>query len=118
MESKQLTRVLWALLALVTFWLAYSIKANIWRRHPRPSPNHCIANLKQIDGAKEQYALEHKMTAGDVIPNGLALLIGSASYIKNTPECPSGGKYLTNPIGENPSCSIGTNDIRPHVLPE
>ena len=26
--------------------------------------NACIANLKQIDGAKEQWALENKLTSG------------------------------------------------------
>jgi len=33
------------------------------------------------------------------------------------PGCPSGGKYTIGKLGENPTCSLGTNVILPHVLP-
>jgi prepilin-type N-terminal cleavage/methylation domain-containing protein len=46
----------------------------------------CIANLKQIDSAKEQYMMDNKTTTA---PSTLSTYVGSTSYIKNTPICPS-----------------------------
>lgn len=72
----------------------------------------CMANLKQIDSAKEQYAMDNKLAEGAADP-GLAALWGTGNYIKNEPECPSGGTYTPQAIGTDPSCSIGGT----HVLP-
>ncbi len=66
--------------------------------------NACIANLKQIDGAKEQWALEQKLTGGaandDNAING---------YLKNSvgPGCPANGTYSYNVVGSSPTCSLG-----------
>jgi len=73
----------------------------------------CIANLKQIDAAKEQWAMDNKKTTGDV-PAWPGDLVGSANYIKGSePSCPSGGVYTCGAIGTDPVCSIGGT----HVLP-
>jgi len=72
----------------------------------------CIANLKQIDAAKEQWCMDNKAASNAADP-GLAALVGSANYIKNTPTCASGGAYTVNGIGVNPVCSIGGT----HILP-
>ena|SRR5206468_473156 len=73
----------------------------------------CIANLKQIDAAKEQWAMENKIAATGSCA-ALTDLVGSTSYIKNTPSCPSGGTYtMPSTIAGNPTCSVGT----PHILP-
>ena len=71
----------------------------------------CIANLKQIDAAKEQWAMENKKTTTDT--PAMTDLVGSANYLKNTPSCPSGGTYTVNAVSTDPTCSIGT----PHILP-
>jgi prepilin-type N-terminal cleavage/methylation domain-containing protein len=71
--------------------------------------NACINNLRQIDGAKEQWALEAKKNQGDA-----ATSASINSYIKGgAPTEPAGGTYTYNAIGTNPSCSKGT----PHILP-
>jgi prepilin-type N-terminal cleavage/methylation domain-containing protein len=85
----------------------------------------CIANLKQIDSAKEQYAMDNKLPTGDtsVAADTLgtgSLLVGSALYIKNTPVCPSNGAYTVGNIGATPVCSISANTAAtyaPHILP-
>jgi chromosome segregation ATPase len=71
--------------------------------------NACINNLRQIDAAKQQWALE-KNKAADAIPTAQDLL----PYLPNGifPTCPSGGTYLINPVNEPPACSIPG-----HVLP-
>jgi hypothetical protein len=49
----------------------------------------CIRNLHMIDGAKEQWALENKRSAGDAVDETAV-----NRYIKGGgPRCPSGGTY-------------------------
>ena len=67
----------------------------------------CVANLKQIDSAKEQWAMDNKKAEGDAVTNGLTDLCGTGKYIKKTPVCPSGGTYTVDVIGTDPTCSIG-----------
>ncbi len=78
----------------------------------------CISNLKQIDAAKEQWAMDFKKTTGDTPNQGnLTQDVAGTSgqYIKKWPGCPSGGDYVAgiNAVGTDPTCSIGGT----HVLP-
>jgi len=65
--------------------------------------NVCINNLRQIDVAKQQWALEKSKAATDV-PTGEELL----PYLKDGvfPSCPAGGLYSINAVGEVPTCTI------------
>ena len=74
--------------------------------------NSCIANLKQIDSAKEQFAMIAKLDTGaTVVSTDLA-----PTYIKTFPSCPGGGTYTINVVGTNPTCSLAAApDL--HVLP-
>ena len=77
--------------------------------------NICIANLKQIDSAKEQWAMEHRANFGSTI---LMTDIGG-SYLKGPtsgPVCPGGGAYTINTIGTPPDCSLAAAPEL-HVLP-
>jgi prepilin-type N-terminal cleavage/methylation domain-containing protein len=67
----------------------------------------CISNLKQLDAAKEQWAMDNKKTTGD--EPTMANLVGSDNYIKMEPSCPSGGAYTINVIGTNPACSLAAS---------
>lgn len=69
----------------------------------------CLANLKQLDAAKEQWALEaHKIT-GD--PCFMTNIVGLDKYIKNTPECPATtAPYVLGNIGERPVCQSGLTE--------
>ena len=70
--------------------------------------NACINNLRQIDSAKEQWALEAGATDGDPLGAGWTI------YIKGNavPNCPASGAYTPGAVGTDPVCSVGT-----HVLP-
>jgi chromosome segregation ATPase len=72
--------------------------------------NACIANLKQIDAAKLQWALQNNK-AEDAIPTAQDLL----PYFKDGvfPVCPSGGVYTINAVALAPTCSIPG-----HALPQ
>ena len=63
----------------------------------------CIGNLRQLDAAKQQWALEKGKNATDV-PTAQDLL----PYLKDGifPVCPDGGTYSINAVGELPGCSI------------
>ena len=64
----------------------------------------CIANLKQIDGAKQQWAIDNRKSGRDV-PTA-AELFGTTLYIKIEPTCPAGGaRYGINAVQFNPTCS-------------
>ena len=63
----------------------------------------CIANLKQIDDAKKQWAEDNKKGVGAYI--SYADLIGPTLYIKARPNCSKGGKYVVGRIGTTPSCT-------------
>jgi hypothetical protein len=69
--------------------------------------NGCINNLRQIDAAKQQWALEKNKTATDVPTAG-----DIAPYLLKMPTCPAGGTYTIGAVGEKPTCSLPN-----HVLP-
>jgi hypothetical protein len=80
--------------------------------------NACINNLRQIDAAANEFALEKNLKTGDKInfPDDLT------PYIKLTkegkiPPCPQGGIYSIKRIGDTPTCSLGTTVTPVHVLP-
>ena len=85
----------------------------------------CVGNLKQIDSAKQQCAMDKKMSATSTdtftisgVPADDAAvvhqLVGANFYIRAIPTCPSAGVYTNAPgtlgsvevIGKNPTCSI------------
>ena len=71
----------------------------------------CINNLRQIESAKQQWALENRKTDGDT-PSQTDL----TPYIKNLlfPTCPAGGSYTIDTVSTDPTC---TKSAEGHVLP-
>ena len=57
----------------------------------------CIANLKQIEGAKSVWALEHEKKNED-LPSWIDL-VGPARYLQEMPRCPAGGAYTLCVVG-------------------
>ncbi len=80
--------------------------------------NACLNNLRQIDGAVQQFALEKGKTNGATInfPDDLT------PYIKldkngKIPSCPKGGVYSIKKVGDVPTCSLSNTVTPAHVLP-
>ena len=69
--------------------------------------NACINNLRQMDGAAQQWALETKQAPGVTVS-----LTATKPYLKlqtggNLPDCPAGGAYSTSwNITATPTCNI------------
>lgn len=75
---------------------------NYTKARERVRMNVCICNLKQIEGAKEQWALEKKAGAGS--PSNEKEI---NEYIKGgLPKCPSSGTYTYGPVDSAPICSV------------
>jgi len=80
--------------------------------------NACINNLRQIDAAAQEFALERGKTTGAAISYPTDL----TPYIKlnaNTsiPPCPANGSYTESTVGNVPTCSLSTTVSPNHVLP-
>jgi prepilin-type N-terminal cleavage/methylation domain-containing protein len=82
--------------------------------------NACINNLRQIDAACNEFALEKGKTTGYAFsyPSDLTpyIKLNSASSI---PPCPAGGTYTVATLGTLPqeSCSLSTLPTQPHLMP-
>jgi len=79
--------------------------------------NACINNLRQIDAAAQQFALEAKLSTGATInfPNDLLPYIKLTSA-GNLPPCPAGGTYSDATVGATPACTLSTLSTK-HALP-
>jgi hypothetical protein len=88
--------------------VAAAQQAAVQKANTEAERNACINNLRQIDAAKQQWALEKNKTA-EAIPTVQDLL----PYLKDQtfPVCPSGGTYTLNAVGYLPSCSVPGHEL-------
>ena len=75
----------------------------------------CQANLKLIDSAKEQYALEFKVAQGGTITFANLVVppraIQGEGFLKDEPRCPAqDSPYSVNNVGVAPTCLIGSTN--------
>jgi prepilin-type N-terminal cleavage/methylation domain-containing protein len=92
---------------------------NFVRARDTSQKNTCINNLRQIDSAARQWALENGK-----VDTSVAVDTDLESYLRSNlfPHCPSGGTYSSEGNGPgqfgvntDPICSLG--DSLGHVLP-
>ena len=84
---------------------------NFVRARATSQKNACINNLRQIDGAIQQYALENKAAASAAVTSTDCtpyLGRGAGEF----PHCPSGGTYGVVKCNQAPTCTTAG-----HVLP-
>lgn len=112
-DGARMLRLFPAMLLLVGLWLALSI-GMMWPpicRYAGPASVSCVFNLRQIDGAKQQWELESGPTNG---PATMSKLIEAGLLTGARQEallCPSGGTYFCGGPGDPPICSLSTNAI-------
>ncbi len=76
--------------------------------------NACIANLKQIQGAIEMWALETKkgpsaaVTVGDISGGADK---GIRPLINTDLTCPAGGTYSVTTVSNTPTCTVSGHSI-------
>jgi prepilin-type N-terminal cleavage/methylation domain-containing protein len=86
---------------------------NFVRARTTSQKNACINNLRQIDGATQNWALDNK-----VGPSTSVSFANISSYLKDAVVCPEGGtafsdSYTLTTVGAKPTCQRDTT----HVLP-
>jgi prepilin-type N-terminal cleavage/methylation domain-containing protein len=80
--------------------------------------NACINNLRQIDAAAQEFALEKGKKTTDAIayPGDLTPYI-KLNAANSIPPCPAGGDYACATVGNAPTCTLSTLTSQPHLLP-
>ena len=78
--------------------------------HVSSTTKACISNLKQLEGAKAVWALEHGKGTNDM-PRW-SEIIGKTNYLESKPICPQGGSYTLGAVGTTARCTVPG-----HVLP-
>jgi hypothetical protein len=100
-----------ALSVVVVPFLAAIAVPNFIQARDTARKNVCLTNLRMIDGAKQQWALENNKTATDTptaadldkyLPSGVTF---------DSLHCPADGVYTINSANESPTCSVSN-----HVL--
>jgi prepilin-type N-terminal cleavage/methylation domain-containing protein len=82
---------------------------NFVRARETAQANACINNLRQIDGAVDQYALEAGLSTGDG-----AAMANLVPYLKSEPTCPVGDTaYGDQIVGTAAACP---NGLATHVI--
>jgi hypothetical protein len=76
--------------------------------------NGCINNLRQIDAAISDWALETGKTNGALPTENEIKPFVKVNANNEIPTCPAGGIYTLHPVGSNPQV---TCSIPGHVLP-
>jgi prepilin-type N-terminal cleavage/methylation domain-containing protein len=87
---------------------------NFIRTREQARAKSCSRNIKYIDGAKEQWAIDNRKNSNDT--PSFTDLVGNGSYLKATPTCPSGGVYTLNPVGTHPVCNRNNPPVYPHTF--
>lgn len=98
------------LCALVSLGLAIVVP-NFVKSRSSPSRNACLPNLKQMDGAVQQWALENKKQPTETYSFSDKTLL---AYLKGSvlPKCPQGGHYSpgTN-LTDSPKCTVPAHTL-------
>jgi competence protein ComGC len=104
---------------LVLPMLAAIAIPNFVKARSTAQANACINNLRQIDAAANEFALEHSKTNGEAMnfPEDLTPYIKLNAQGK-IPACPAGGTYSIKHVGDIPTCSLGNSVTPAHVLPQ
>lgn len=86
---------------------------NFVRARQKAQAEACIANLRQIEGATQVWAVDTGAadtvtpTWNDLVPN----------YVRTQPRCPANGTYSLATVNSRPTCSVSNSVTPAHVLP-
>ena len=85
---------------------------NFIRARTNSQINACINNLRQIDSAIQEWALENKQVASAAVTSANLRPYMGRGTIGQWPSCPAGGTYAVTTVATKPTCTaVG------HVLP-
>lgn len=102
MKSRSITIILIVAATVFGYLATKNLRESRMSRHQKA----CLTNLADIEGAKEQYGIEHEGESVDYIEELIP------EYLDEIPACPSGGKYTLGDLQVLVVC-----DVDSHVLP-
>lgn len=103
------------LLGFIIVLVIAAVLPNFVKARVTECQNSCINNLRQLDGAKEQWAIENDKSVGFVLSaEDEDAVFHSIKGGRASIKCPAGGRYTLGPIGSPPTCDATE---LPHVLP-
>jgi hypothetical protein len=108
------SKIIYSAIIILVGFFAWAAIPNFVRSGTSPA-NACINNLRIIDAAKQQWAIENGITNAQIVvrENQITNYWGRSGKM---PHCPSLGIYTIGKLGDLPTCSLGTNVTPPHVL--
>lgn len=93
---------------------------NFVRARATSQANGCLNNMRQIDAAVNELALEKHYTSGTTVtfPTDLTPYI-KLNSLQSIPPCPASGTYTVNAVANIPqvTCSLGNTVTPGHVVP-
>ncbi|HEX4645606.1 MAG TPA: DUF4190 domain-containing protein [Verrucomicrobiae bacterium] len=93
-------------LFMIPMFLAIAIP-NFMKAREVAMRNACINNLREIDAAKQKWAVEKQKQTTDIpTENDLA------PYLPHgMPKCPAQGDYKINAVGVSPTCTVANHQL-------
>jgi prepilin-type N-terminal cleavage/methylation domain-containing protein len=85
---------------------------NYVRARNNSQSNACINNLRKLDGAVQQYALENQQASGATVTKVMIMPYIKLNSSGSIPACPANGNYAVTTNTNAPTC-----DVSGHVLP-
>ena len=101
-------------LSIISFLLAIVAYSYV-KSNKTAKTTICISNLKELDSAIDQWALENHISAGTSI-SGYEEDVYDGYVKGRKPQCPAGGEYLFGTIGTRPQITC-TKEDEGHTLP-
>ena len=100
-QSRGFTLIEIMVVIMITAVLLSIAIPNVVRARDKAREKTCIANMRHIADAKDQFALQNGKNIGDAV--AWADLV--PDYLKIQPNCPSGGAYNPLAVGDTVDCS-------------
>lgn len=108
MRSRGFTLVEIMIVVAVVGLLAVLSIPSFMKSREKSQAKTCMNSLRQIYYAKEHFASQNSLSAGDpVTESDVAVFLNHG-----LPVCPAGGAYAINPVGVDPTCTFSG-----HVCP-
>jgi prepilin-type N-terminal cleavage/methylation domain-containing protein len=90
---------------------------SFFRARANSQASACINNLRQMDGAIQQWALENKQASGASVTSTEIMPYIKLNSAGSLPPCPAGGSYTIVNASTSPTCSLSTGITPAHILP-
>ena len=90
---------------------------NFVRARATSQMNACINNLRQMDAAIQQFALETRQASGATVTTANIMPYIKLNSVGSIPPCPGSGTYTLTTNSNAPTCSLSSLAGFNHVLP-